>query len=94
MPGFYPQGEYDLAGFAVGIVEEEELIDGSAIAPGDVLIGLASTGLHSNGYSLARKVLLEKAGLSLEETPEGLGGPLGEELLNPPASTFPTYCPC
>jgi phosphoribosylformylglycinamidine cyclo-ligase len=93
MPGFYPQGEYDLAGFAVGIVEEEELIDGSAIAPGDVLIGLASTGLHSNGYSLARKVLLEKAGLSLEETPEGLGGPLGEELLKPTCIYVPYILP-
>ena len=59
MPGFYPQGEYDLAGFAVGVVERDQVIDGSRVQPGDVVIGLASTGLHSNGYSLARQVLLQ-----------------------------------
>ena len=57
MPGMYPEGEYDLAGFAVGVVEKERIIDGSAIAPGDVVLGLASSGAHSNGYSLVRKIL-------------------------------------
>ncbi len=84
MPGFYPPGEYDLAGFAVGIVERDRIIDGSTILSGDVVIGLTSTGLHSNGYALVRKVLLEQAGLSLQERPEGLNGiTLGEELLRP-----------
>ena len=59
LPGFYSRGEYDLAGFAVGVVERSEILDSAAVAPGDVLIGMASSGLHSNGYSLARKVLLE-----------------------------------
>ena len=60
MPSFYRKGEYDLAGFAVGVVERKKVIDGSAVAPGDQLIGLASSGLHSNGYSLARKVFFEQ----------------------------------
>ncbi|MEW5783805.1 MAG: phosphoribosylformylglycinamidine cyclo-ligase [Bacillota bacterium] len=83
MPGFYPPGEYDLAGFAVGMVEKSRIIDGSAITPGDALIGLASTGLHSNGYSLARRVLLEQAALPLEAVPRGLSVPLVDELLRP-----------
>ncbi|WP_254637074.1 AIR synthase related protein, partial [Achromobacter sp. GbtcB20] len=57
MPGMYPDGEYDLAGFAVGAVEKSQLIDGSKIAPGDVGLGLASSGIHSNGYSLVRKII-------------------------------------
>ena len=57
MPGMYPEGEYDLAGFAVGVVEKSKIIDGSRIAPGDVILGLASSGAHSNGYSLIRKIL-------------------------------------
>jgi phosphoribosylformylglycinamidine cyclo-ligase len=85
LPGFYAAGEYDLAGFAVGIVERRRIIDGSAVRPGDVILGLPSTGLHSNGYSLARKVLLEHAGLALDaEVPE-LGCTLAEELLRPTA---------
>ncbi|MBM4122524.1 MAG: phosphoribosylformylglycinamidine cyclo-ligase, partial [Nitrospira sp.] len=64
MPSFYPAGEYDLAGFAVGVVDRPKVIDGKDIKPGDVLVGLASTGLHSNGYSLARRVLLEDGGLT------------------------------
>jgi len=83
MPGFYPEGEYDLAGFAVGVVERERLIDGSRVRPGDVVIGLASTGLHSNGYSLARQVLLEQAGLPLSERMPGQTESLGEALLRP-----------
>jgi phosphoribosylformylglycinamidine cyclo-ligase len=83
MPGFYPDEDYDLAGFAVGVVERERLIDGSAIRPGDRLLGLASSGLHSNGFSLARKVLLEVAGYSLRDRIPALGCELGEELLRP-----------
>lgn len=83
MPGFYEPDEYDLAGFAVGIVERKHLLDGSRIRPGQVIIGLASNGLHSNGYSLARRVLLEEAGLSIQEEIPLLGCTLGEELLKP-----------
>lgn len=83
MPGMYTDGEYDLAGFAVGVVEDEEIIDGSSTRVGDKLIGIASSGLHSNGYSLVRKVFLEEMGLSLDDTPEGLDRPLVDELLEP-----------
>lgn len=83
MPGFYAKGEYDLAGFVVGVVERSEIIDGTRIAPGDAVIGISSTGLHSNGYSLARKVLLEDAGLTLDAVPQGLDAPLGDTLLTP-----------
>lgn len=83
MPGFYPRGEYDLAGFCVGVVERSEIIDGTRIVPGDALIGLPSSGLHSNGYSLARKVLMEKAQLALDKVPEGLDRPLADALLEP-----------
>ncbi|MFA7464639.1 MAG: phosphoribosylformylglycinamidine cyclo-ligase [Syntrophales bacterium] len=83
MPGFYPDGKYDLAGFCVGVVEAERLIDGSGISVGDRVIGLASSGLHSNGYSLARKVLLENAAMDLESVPEGFDRTLGTELLAP-----------
>lgn len=83
MPGFYSPGEYDLAGFAVGVVEKAQLIDGSTIKAGDILVGLASSGLHSNGFSLVRAVLLERAALSLEQQPPGLERPLGKELLRP-----------
>jgi phosphoribosylformylglycinamidine cyclo-ligase len=76
LPGFYAQGEYDLAGFCVGVVEKSKILDGSKVQAGDVVLGLASTGLHSNGYSLARKVLLEKAALPLE-------GELLEQLIAP-----------
>jgi phosphoribosylformylglycinamidine cyclo-ligase len=79
----YHEGEYDLAGFAVGVVERSRIIDGSRTEAGDVVIGLASSGLHSNGYTLARKVLLEHAGLKLEQHIEELGRTLGEELLEP-----------
>lgn len=83
MPGFYPDQDYDLAGFLVGIAEKDRLIDGSAIKTGDRLIGLASSGLHSNGFSLARKVLLEVGGYSLRSEIPELGCTLGEEMLRP-----------
>ncbi len=83
LPGFYGRGEYDLAGFCVGAVERANIIDGKSIAPGDAVIGLASTGLHSNGYSLARRVLLEDAGLPMSSTPNPLKRPLADELLEP-----------
>lgn len=83
MPGFYPAGEYDVAGFTVGIVDKKNIIDGSTICPGDVVLGLPSTGVHSNGFSLVRKVLLEKAGLTMEEEVAALGGKLGDVILTP-----------
>jgi len=83
MPGFYKEGEYDLAGFAVGIVEDAQLIDGSTVTVGDKLIGIASSGLHSNGYSLVRMVLLEHQKMDLEKRVEEIGEVLGEELLRP-----------
>ena len=83
LPGFYADGEYDLAGFCVGVVERSRRVDGSAIAPGDRLLGLASSGFHSNGYSLVRRVLLDEMGLRLDEVPPGLDAPLGEVLLRP-----------
>ncbi|SHJ38393.1 phosphoribosylformylglycinamidine cyclo-ligase [Desulfofundulus thermosubterraneus] len=83
MPGFYGPGEYDLAGFAVGVVERERIIDGSSIRPGDRLVGLPSSGLHSNGYSLARRVLLEVAGYGVDTYQEDLGRTVGEEMLEP-----------
>ncbi|BAF60725.1 MAG: phosphoribosylformylglycinamidine cyclo-ligase [Pelotomaculum sp.] len=83
MPGFYGPEEYDLAGFAVGVVERGRIIDGRSIVPGDRVIGLPSSGLHSNGYSLARKVLLEMAGYGVDTYVERLGRTIGEELLEP-----------
>ncbi len=83
MPGMYSDGEYDLAGFSVGVVDNKNIIDGSSITTGDVIIGIASSGLHSNGYSLARKILLEEMQLNLIDTPADLDKPLGEELLTP-----------
>ena len=83
MPGFYKQGEYDLAGFVVGIVENAQLIDGSGVTVGDKLIGIASSGLHSNGYSLVRKLLLDQYKMDLEKRVEEIEAGLGEELLRP-----------
>ena len=83
MPGFYGQEEYDLAGFAVGVVERSRIIDGGKIQAGDVLIGLPSSGLHSNGFSLARKVLLEVAGFKVDTYLDRLGRTVGEEMLEP-----------
>jgi phosphoribosylformylglycinamidine cyclo-ligase len=83
MPGFYEAGEYDLAGFSVGVVEKKEIIDGSAIKEGDAIIGIASSGLHSNGYSLARKVFFEKKRLKIDSHVPELRGTIGEELIKP-----------
>jgi len=83
MPGFYQDDDYDLAGFAVGIVEEDRVIDGTNIRLGDALIGIASSGLHSNGYSLAREVLFNEGGLKATSKLEDLELSLGEELLTP-----------
>lgn len=83
MPGFYPPGEYDVAGFAVGAVEREKIIDGSSVKEGDALIGLPSSGLHSNGFSLARKVLLDSGKFRMDDYSERLGRTVGEELLEP-----------
>ncbi|PLR81309.1 phosphoribosylformylglycinamidine cyclo-ligase [Bacillus canaveralius] len=83
MPGMYDENEYDLAGFSVGAVEKANIITGEKITSGDVLIGLASSGIHSNGYSLVRKILLQDAKLSLKDDVNELGCTLGEELLRP-----------
>jgi len=83
MPGFYADGEYDLAGFAVGVVDRENIINGSAIAPGDAVVGFTSSGLHSNGYSLARKVFFEKLGLNIDAQLAELGCSVADELLRP-----------
>ncbi|MAQ17304.1 MAG: phosphoribosylformylglycinamidine cyclo-ligase [Sandaracinus sp.] len=84
LPGFYEGGRYDLAGFAVGVAERSQLLDGTKVQAGDVLLGLASSGLHSNGYSLARRALIHgDAALPLDQAPEGFEASLGEELLRP-----------
>ena len=83
MPGMYAEGEYDVAGFIVGVVDRERVIDGSRIAPGDVLLGLPSAGLHTNGYSLARKLFFEVAGHAPETRLDALGATVGEALLAP-----------
>ena len=83
MPGFYAENEYDLAGFCVGIVEADKLIDGSRVSVGDRIIGLASSGLHSNGFSLARKVLFDDGGLHLHDPVPGLDESIGATLLRP-----------
>jgi len=81
MPGFYSPGEYDLAGFIVGEVERSKMLDGSSIHCGDVLLGLPSTGLHTNGYSLARKLLFEEAGYGVDTLVPEINSKVGEELL-------------
>ncbi len=81
MPGFYAEGEYDLAGFIVGVVDRKKLLDGSAVQKGDVLVGLPSSGLHTNGYSLARRIFFDRLGLAPEDHVEELGRTVGEELL-------------
>jgi phosphoribosylformylglycinamidine cyclo-ligase len=83
MPGFYQAHEYDLAGFVVGLVDNSKIIDGTGLRPGHQLIGLASSGLHSNGYSLVRKICFERLKLKIDEVVPELGRTLGEELLTP-----------
>lgn len=83
MPGFYKKDEYDVAGFSVGIVDKKKIIDGTKVKVGDKLIGLASTGLHSNGFSLARKVLFERGGYDVNTVVEGFDKTIGELLLTP-----------
>lgn len=83
MPGFYRENEYDLAGFAVGIVDNSKIVDGSEIRPGHQIIGVASSGLHSNGYSLVRRICFDVLKLSVESHVSELGKTLGEELLTP-----------
>ena len=83
MPGMYGEGEYDIAGFSVGVVDRRKMIDGSSIRPGDAVIGFASSGVHSNGFSLVRRLLLEGKGWSLGQRIPELDGVLGEVLLAP-----------
>lgn len=83
MPGFYSDGEYDLAGFAVGVVDEDKLIDGSKTESGDLIFALASSGVHSNGFSLVRKVVFEKMNFQVDTYIDELGTTIGEELLKP-----------
>jgi phosphoribosylformylglycinamidine cyclo-ligase len=89
MPGFYATGEYDVAGFIVGIVDRERVIDGKTITAGDVLLALPSVGLHTNGYSLARKLFFEVAGYNASTRLEELGTTVGEALLAPHLSYLP-----
>ncbi|MEM5788283.1 MAG: phosphoribosylformylglycinamidine cyclo-ligase [Syntrophobacteraceae bacterium] len=83
MPDFYPEGEYDMAGFAVGLVDNANIIDGSSIRVGEKIIGLQSSGLHSNGYSLVRRIIFEKLGLKPESFVPELGRTVADELLEP-----------
>ena len=93
MPGFYADGEYDVAGFIVGAVERTQLIDGRTIESGDALIGLPSSGLHTNGYSLARRIVFEIAGLGVDDGVPDLGMTVGEALLTPHRSYLPVIRP-
>jgi phosphoribosylformylglycinamidine cyclo-ligase len=93
MPGFYADGEYDIAGFIVGVVEQARIIDGRRIQPGDVLIGLPSAGLHTNGYSLARRVLFDVAGWRVDSKVGELGTTVGEALLAPHVSYLASLRP-
>jgi phosphoribosylformylglycinamidine cyclo-ligase len=89
MPGFYPEGEYDLAGFIVGVVEREKIITGKTVEPGDVILGLVSNGLHTNGYSLARKLLFEVGHSTPESYVNELKGKVGNELMRSHRSYWP-----
>src|ERR1041384_1592289 len=93
MPGFYGDGEYDVAGFIVGLVEKADVIDGRAIVAGDILIGLPSVGLHTNGYSLARRVFFDVAGWKPETFVDELGTTVGDALLAPHPSYLPVVRP-
>jgi phosphoribosylformylglycinamidine cyclo-ligase len=83
MPGFYADGEYDLAGFVIGLVDRARIVDGRNLVPGDVLIGIPSSGLHTNGYSLARRIAFDVARLSFDSVVPEVGGAIGEVLLAP-----------
>ncbi len=83
MPGFYRNNEYDLAGFAVGLVDNAKIVDGSEIRPGHQIVGIASSGLHSNGYSLVRKICFDVLGLDVDSHVDDLGKTVGEELITP-----------
>ena len=93
MPGFYADGEYDLAGFIVGIVDRARVINGRTIVVGDVLVGVPSSGLHTNGFSLARQIVFERLGLTVESHVAELGRTIGEELLEPHRSYLPLVKP-
>jgi len=93
MPGFYADGEYDIAGFIVGVVDRERLITGTSITPGDVLIGVPSSGLHTNGYSLARRIVFDHLKLAVDSFVPELGQTVGEALLEPHRSYLPTVRP-
>jgi phosphoribosylformylglycinamidine cyclo-ligase len=93
MPGFYADGEYDLAGFIVGVVARDRLIDGKGIVAGDVLIGIPSSGLHTNGYSLARRIVFDEAKLRVDSRVPELGRTIGEMLLEPHRSYLPLIGP-
>ena len=93
MPGFYKDGEYDVAGFVVGVVDRAGIIDGRGIAPGDVLIGLASNGLHTNGYSLARRIVFDGLGLGVDDRVDVLGATVGDALLAVHRSYLPVVRP-
>jgi len=93
MPGFYADGEYDLAGFIVGVVARDRLIDGKGIVAGDVLIGIPSSGLHTNGYSLARRIVFDEAKLRVDSRVPEFGRTIGEMLLEPHRSYLPLIGP-
>jgi phosphoribosylformylglycinamidine cyclo-ligase len=93
MPGFYADGEYDIAGFIVGVVDRARLIDGRAVEVGDVLVGVPSSGLHTNGYSLARQIVFDHLGLAIDAYVPELGRSVGEALLEPHRSYLPLIRP-
>jgi phosphoribosylformylglycinamidine cyclo-ligase len=93
MPGFYADGEYDLAGFIVGAVERQRIVNGMSLVPGDVLIGLPSAGLHTNGYSLARRIVFDRLGLAVGSFVDELGSTVGDALLAPHRSYLASVRP-
>jgi phosphoribosylformylglycinamidine cyclo-ligase len=93
MPGFYADGEYDLAGFIVGVVDRERLVNGRQILVGDVLVGVPSSGLHTNGFSLARRIVFDRLGLSVDTQVPELGRTVGEALMEPHRSYLPLIRP-
>jgi phosphoribosylformylglycinamidine cyclo-ligase len=93
MPGFYRDEEYDLAGFIVGVVDRARLVDGSTLGAGDVLVGLPSTGLHTNGFSLARRIVFDELRLTVESVVAEIGGSVGDALLEPHRSYLAPLAP-